>query len=596
MNDGTEMQAAMFPSDAVDLRAHLAAAVEQAAALPGIDSAALETLRGKLAGRIFNLVVAGEFKRGKSSAINALLGADVLPTGVVPLTSIVTLLRHGSPPAAEVRFEDGHVEVIALERLADYVTERANPMNTKRVHEVEVVYPAPWLGHGFRLVDTPGIGSAYSHNTDVTRAYLPQADAVVFVASVEQPVSQAELEFLRGIREYAGKVFCLLNKTDYLSATELVESVAFSTTALREALGMDVPVFAVSARRALTARAGHAADALAADGFAAFDTALRRFMADGSEAVWIASVRRRLTRLLSECRLATELELKAIEAPLETLEANIAAFTTRKSEAMQARSDCEALLQTDARKLVKERVEPEIDTFKRELGARLELAVPGWLAEAETQRQLPWHAALEQRIVAEVRAAYDAWRPREDDAVGDAFDQVCARFQQRIQQLVDELLHYSAELFSIRFDAVAAEPFHGARSRFYYKFWQEPTSLTMLREALGDLVPGALGRALLLKRARRRVAELVDMQSGRVRHDIDQRIQRATQEARRDMLERFDATIAAIEAAIDKGRTMKVRGESAVSARRLDIESELARIDAIAMRAATPDLAQGRAG
>ncbi|MGH8113060.1 MAG: dynamin family protein [Rhodanobacteraceae bacterium] len=580
---------AQVDSDATGLRARLAADLEAAAALPGIDATALAALRGKFAGRLFNLVVAGEFKRGKSSTINALLGADVLPTGVVPLTSIVTILRHGSPASARVCYEHGRCETVAVERIADYVTERANPKNVKRVREVEVTYPAPWLGHGFRLVDTPGIGSAYSHNTEVTRAYLPEADAVIFVASVEQPVSQSELDFLTGIRAWAGRIFCLLNKTDFLSEAELAESVAFATATLRDALGRDVPVFPVSARLALQARAAGAEDRFEASGFAKFDTALRHFFANDSGAVWVASIHRHLLRLLSECRLAAELELRATEAPLETLEANLAAFAARKAEAIQTRSDFEALLNADAHKLITDRVDPDIQTFQRELAERLAADVPAWLADAESQHASARHVALQQRIVAEIRDAFDAWRVREDDGVSDAFDTICGRFQQRVQQTADELLQYSAELFSIDFDAIVAEPFRQARSGFYYKFWQEPTSLTMMREALGDLVPGAFGRALLLKRARRRTAELVDTQSGRVHYDIAQRVDGATQAARRDLLRRLDATIASVEAAIDRGRALKSRGEDVVAERRQDIESQLARIEALTAHALTVD-------
>lgn len=567
--------------DAATPRSQLAAAIEAAAALPGIDAAALEMLRGKLADRLFNLVVAGEFKRGKSSTINALLGANVLPTGVVPLTSIVTVLRHGRPPTAEVRYEDGHHDAVAIDRIGEYVTERANPENRKHVREVEVAYPAAWLGRGFRLVDTPGIGSAYGHNTEVTRAYLPEADAVIFVASVEQPVSQSELEFLTGIRAFAGKIFCLLNKTDFLSESELAESVAFATTTVRNALGTDVPVFPVSARRALEARATGSEDGYAASGFAALDAALQRFLAHDSAEVWTASMHRHLLRLLAECRLAAELELKAAEAPLATLETNLAAFAARKGEAVQARSDFEALLKSDTDKLVEERVEPDLATFTRDLAARFHDAVPEWLADAEAAQDAPRHAALERRIESEIRGAFDAWRLREDAAVGDGFDRICARFQQRVEQLADELLRYSAELFSIRFEAVAVEPFRQARSGFYYKFWQVPTSITMVREALADLVPGALGRHLLVQRARRRVAELIDTQSGRVHYDIAQRLDRAMRAARRDLLGRLDTTVGSIEAAMGKARQLQAGGEKTAVARRAEIAATLAQIDAL---------------
>jgi hypothetical protein len=454
----------------------------------------------------------------------------------------------------------------------------------KQVREVAAAFPAAWLGSGFRLVDTPGIGSAYSHNTDVTRAYLPQADAVIFVASVEQPVSRSELAFLTEIRAYAGRIFCLLNKTDHLSAAELAESVAFSSAAVREALGAEVPVFPVSARRALQANASSAEDIFAAGGFAAFDAALRRFLERDSDAVWIASVRRHLLRILSECRLSAELELRAMAVPLDTLERNLRAFAERKAEVLQQRADLDALLQADARRLVKERVEPGIDAFKHELGERLHAVMPGWLADAEAQDAAPRQAALERRIVDEVRRAFDAWRTAEDDTINVEFDRICERFWQRIQQAVDALLRYSADLFAIHFDTVTAGPLREARSRFYYKFWQEPPSLRLMSDAAAGLMPGSLGRALLLKRGRRRAAELVEMQSGRLRHDFEQRTLDATRDARRAMLGRIDATIESIETAIGKGRALKAHGEEAAAARRRDIDAQLIRIDAMESR------------
>lgn len=562
-------------------RARLAADVEAAASLPGIDAAALGALRRKLAGSIFNLVVAGEFKRGKSSVVNALLGADVLPTGVIPLTSMVTVLRHGTAPAVEVSFEDGRHASFGPEALADYVTERGNPRNAKRVREVEVAWPAPWLGRGFRLADTPGIGSAYGHNTDVTRAYLPNADAVIFVASVEQPVSRSELQFLSDIRACADRIFCLLNKTDYLSPQELAESVAFSTAALREALGTEVPVFPVSARRALQARASGAGDAFAASGFADFDAALQSFLARDSGAVWIESIQHHMTRLLSECRLSAELELKALAAPLESLREKLQAFAARRDETLRARDDFDALLAADTRKLVRQQVEPGLLAFKQDLLARLHAAVPGWLEQAGAKSGLSRQAALEERIVAEVRHAFDAWRAQEDADVDKAFEQICERFRSQLQQQVDALLRYSAELFSVPFHAVATPPLRDARSRFHYKFWQEPPSLRLLSDAAAGLLPGALGRAVLLKRARVRVAELVEMQSGRLRHDYEQRITEAMRLVRRELLDRMQTTIASIEAAIAAGRDLRARGEDTVAAHQQDIAARLARIDAL---------------
>jgi len=183
--------------------------------------------------------VAGEFKRGKSTLINALIGAELLPSGVVPLTSVVTELRGGAPATMTVRLESGEVFDAPLAMLASYVTETANPRNEKGVREVVLTIPA--IDPGMHLVDTPGVGSVYEHNSDVTMGYLPSADAVVFVISSDQPLGRQELAFLQTIRVHAGKVFVALNKVDHLSPPELAQSREFLERELAAALGAVPP-------------------------------------------------------------------------------------------------------------------------------------------------------------------------------------------------------------------------------------------------------------------------------------------------------------------------------------------------------------------
>jgi GTP-binding protein EngB required for normal cell division len=560
--------------------------IDEAVAIAGIAAQPLAALRAKLAEHAFNLVVVGEFKRGKSTVINALLGTDLLPTGVVPLTSVVTLLRYGDTPGATVVFENGETRAVPLDTLSDYVTERGNSKNAKGVREVAVSCPAEWLKGGIRLVDTPGIGSVHRHNTEVTYQYLPQADAVILVASVEQPVSSVELDFLADIRRYAGKVFCLLNKTDYLNEAELAESVAFATQALREALGVPVPVFPVSARLALRGRTENDPELLARSRFPEFDAALRRFLLEEGGEVWLNSVRQHLLRLLAESRLSVELELRALTTPLESLEANVQAFAAKKRETLQAKSDFDALLEADGRKLVKERVEPDLEAFKRELTSRFDAALDSWYDELRGQGSAALQAGLEEQLILEVRRAFDIWRAEEDAAVGGVFESLCNRFWRRIQDTVDELLRYSAELFAIPFAAIGAESLWRSRSGFYYKFWEEPPALRMLTDSFAAMLPGVLGHPLILRHARRRAAELAEIQSGRLRHDFEERIKKSVHDFRREMLERIEATITGIEAAIEKGQALRMKGESEAALRQAQLAAALAKIQALEKRLA----------
>ena len=110
----------------------------------------LKEVADKLAENRFHLVVLGQFKRGKSTFINSILGEKVLPTSVVPLTSIVTLLKYGDEEHMQVVFNDGKTKVISRQELPEYVTEKGNPKNEKNVKQVEISYPSQYLKEGPR--------------------------------------------------------------------------------------------------------------------------------------------------------------------------------------------------------------------------------------------------------------------------------------------------------------------------------------------------------------------------------------------------------------------------------------------------------------
>ena len=222
----------------------------------GLSSEAVHGLLVRLAEDRFNLAVVGQFKRGKSSLINAILGRNLLPTAVVPITSIVTTLRYG-PEERVLVLREGVPAPVALpaSSLAEYVTERGNPSNEKCVISVEVEIPASFLQRGLHLIDTPGVGSAQQQNTATTYAFLPEADAVIFVTSVESPLTEAELAFLDTIRQHAQRTFVVLNKVDQLEAADLREAAGYTEGVIRSRLGEAAPgVFPLSAREALAAR------------------------------------------------------------------------------------------------------------------------------------------------------------------------------------------------------------------------------------------------------------------------------------------------------------------------------------------------------
>lgn len=561
--------------------AQLGACVERLDSLGVTAAGEISDLRQKIASQRFDLVVAGQFKRGKTSLINALVGADLLPVAVVPLTSIVTGLTYGSKPAAAVLFETGENKDIPLTELSEYVTERGNPGNHKGVREALVAYPSPWLSAGIRLVDTPGVGSVYQKNTDVTYRFLPRADAVLFVLSVDQPISQAESDFLGNVREYSDKILFILNKADLLSEAELAESLEFTRSTLANILGGSPQLFPLSARLALTARKERSEKLLATSGMPELTQALDEFLEKEKGAVLAASVARQARRVVSLARFDLQVEFQSLNAPLEELEHKSRLFQEKKRELTLARNEIAMLLGKDASRALLGPLEEDLAEFAKELKQRAIATIERRLNELSGVALRELHACLERDVIDEIQKGFDSWRAGESAAMDKTLDAFCARHAEKIDAAIDELFRFSSNLFAIPFTPLRAGSFHRIESHFYYKFWSEPAGVTTLISSILFALPRAIGARPVVNSVLRYALESVDMQSGRTRYDFSQRLDKALIAFKRELEDKTDAAIAGIETAMEKARNLRTAGEAAIQDRRITIVSTLRSLDEI---------------
>ena len=534
--------------------------------------------RKKLETNAFNLVVVGQFKRGKTCLINAMLGADILPVSVIPLTSIVTVLVYSETKGAKVSFNNGDTADIAVESIFDYVTETGNPNNAKGVLEVTVFYPSAYLKDGVRLVDTPGVGSVYVHNTDVAYRFLPRSDAAFFLLSVDQPVSSAEVEFLKDVRQYASRIFFLLNKTDYLSAEEVKRSLAFTEQTLQEIMGPEnIRIFPISAKLGLRAKQNGSEKELAASGLPRFAEALDRFLAKDKGKVLIESVSGNLLKLLARERLETELKLKSLETPVEQIRDKIAAFESRKQHLVEERQTFDAVFGSELQRLVISELDRGIAEMKSRLTSEMSEQFESFRESRKELSLKELNDALEQFVSERIQEQFTAWRELEDERLSSAFDGVCGRFAAKVNAMTDSLLNFSSQLFSVPFEAVEAEPLSGIESSFHYKLRGDAVGLDMLTDSLTQLAPAYISgkwkfqrlrewairtaNKMILDKKRRHMLEMIEMQAGRVRSDFLERLNRSASRFRRRIIDNMDAVAGAIARAIESGIDLREKGE-----------------------------------
>ncbi|GGN63652.1 dynamin [Actinoplanes lobatus] len=179
----------------------------------------LTAAKESLADPVLHVVVAGEFKQGKSSLVNALVGATVCTVDDDVATAVPTYVRHGAKPEAALLYEPGRREPIPVADVRRYVLEGgAGGVNSDRVSGVEVRIPRKILAGGLVLVDTPGVGGLGSPHAAASLAAVSMADAVLFVTGAAQELTRSEVDFLQRARSLCPVVACVVTKTDFYPA------------------------------------------------------------------------------------------------------------------------------------------------------------------------------------------------------------------------------------------------------------------------------------------------------------------------------------------------------------------------------------------
>ena len=246
----------------------------------------------------FEVAIVGEFKRGKSTLINALLGQEVLPADVLPATATLNRVTYAKDPYVQVEYKNGDSEKVEIDRLEDYVTKLTSEseMKAETVKEATVYYDTEFCRNNVDIIDTPGLNDD-DQMTNVTLSILPKIDAAVFVISANSPFSQFEKEFLekKMLTSDVGRIIFVVNCFGTFSQEDenkIVETVRtrigkYVMEKAKKVMGEDSREFAVYkrkigspkvigvyAKRALTAKTIGSKELLEESNFPEFEKAL----------------------------------------------------------------------------------------------------------------------------------------------------------------------------------------------------------------------------------------------------------------------------------------------------------------------------------
>jgi GTP-binding protein EngB required for normal cell division len=561
-NNSTEQSNGSIPTDtsvSMDGTSRLLRLANLAREL-GADPVAEEAR--ELAARVsegrFYVACIGQFKRGKSTLLNALVGYAVVPTGFVPVTAVPTVIRFGDELHARIRIHDGSWLDVDLSDLKEYVTEELNPENKKKVGGAEVFVPSPLLSSGMCFVDTPGLGSVFTGNTATTQAFIPHIDAVLVVVGADPPIAGEELALVETIGTQVQDLILVINKADRTSDPERAAVVKFTREILEKRLHRPMgEVFEVSAAERME-NSGPLRD------WERLLASLRHLVEDsGSNLVRVAGDRG-LHRLSEQLLVMIAEDHDALQRPIEESERRIELMKETISEAERSMRELDYLFMAELHRisdLFGERHRQFVCSAwtesETEFGEGL-LAIP--LGFGPHYRRGVMHLAQEIS-----RRKVMPWLKPEQEEGERQYRAVAFRFVEMGNNFLKKLA--DSGLSELTRMPHALDPEKGLRVRTSFIFEdfigtaQPPSPLRWLADAFLPLVGG---RKLITNDAREFLRHLLEVNSSRVQNDVLNRIQDSRGRLEAEIRKLLHEISRIAEQALDRARKVKEEGSPAV--------------------------------
>jgi len=548
----------------------------------------LDLKKRLLEGR-FHLAILGQFKRGKSTLLNALLGEVVLPTAVVPLTAIPTFIRSGSTYLAKIMFDDNKPpqEYTAsnakelVDFISRYVTETGNPANQLMVQQVEVFHPARILSDGVVLIDTPGIGSTFKHNTEATLNFLPQCDAAMFLVSADPPITEVEIEFLTQVRQKVPRLFFILNKIDYLTEQEKTEILTFIKKVLTEQAKLDhgINIFSVSARLGLKAKQEDDKKLWSQSGLDEVERYLVNFLAHEKTEALCQAVTKKAGDILADALMRIRLSVRSLQMPLEDLEKRLSIFREKLAELNQSKMVEIDILEGD-KKRAHEFLEEHAEQLRRKTKTYLKGVVEETFSKLDPEQLT--EEAIEKALADVIPGFFEHEMGKSTEIFKDKMRQMLSPHRQRLNHLIDSIRHTAAELFDIPcYEIETVQDFEMFRQPYWVSHRWFGSFRRIPRGILSKLLPNGMRKNQLRKSAIEQIDELVMQNVENLRWAVFQNLDQSFIRFRSELNERFEQTLAATQGAIEAALEKRKKHSEQVAGELNRLSSALIRLEEI---------------
>ena len=510
----------------------------------------------------FYVACVGQFKRGKSTLINALIGDPVLPVGFTPVTAVPTVIRFGDRRRARIQAGDGSWQDVSISDLNQYVSEECNPENTKGVRGVEVFVTSTLLASGMCFVDTPGLGSVFTGNTAATQTFIPHIDAALVVIGADPPLAGEELTLVEAVGQHVHDLVVVLNKADRTTPDEKAAAINFADQQLRKRLKRGLgPILEVSATERIDNR-GPERD------WRKLVDALDRLVEQSGRRLIYSACERGIGRLSEQLLAVISEEREALQRPIEESERRIATMKITIVEAERSMRELRYLLMAEQQHVsdlfvdqhkaflarilpeAKEQLEQAISSLPYGPGPRYRRRLMRQAQEIAKRYVLPW------------------LKPEQEEAE-QQYCQVSFRFVETANTFLRSLADGGIPALARMPHALDPEAGFRVRSRFTFADFIEVAQPVSPLRWLGDVLLSSIGALGFINNdGREFLVKLLEVNSRRVQSDILNRIQESQAYLEVEIRKLLYEVSRAAEQALNNARTVREAGTSAVEATR----------------------------
>jgi GTP-binding protein EngB required for normal cell division len=528
----------------------------------------VEEARAALAAGQFNVAVVGQFKRGKSTLINALIGRELLPSDVIPITSAITVLQCGSSEHCRIIYHDGREAQVPFNDIRLFASEEGNPGNQKGVRIILIELPASILENGMRLVDTPGVGSVLEPNSETTRTFLPRIDVAIVVLGSDPPITGEELELVKTLSGRAERLCFVMNKADIVSDDNRQRAESFTRKVISQIINIDNgEIIHTSALSSLQNKRD--------EGVSRLRRLLNEMAAHSGAELARQSAIQASAYLAERLCQQIDLEREGLVQPIEKLDASIAQFNSSMMDIadlmLAAKVRVEQAGSYDWKDWKKTKAE-FIDEQSRGILAKVEAQISGKTVSKRSMESMALETAKR-----EAKLCVENWISLSTSRFNEYYDSRLKVATAELNKLTARISAAASEAFGTTITHLDFQRLKIDMSRIPLEF-SEPSMALDLSGILIPIINLAAPKKLVSMLTLKRMRSLIGDWLMKNLYHVDERLINWLDSATRALTEaigkRLDDLEKEIMAALARGRNERDAGEEAISERLVTLERQ----------------------